>query len=122
MMKSIVLPNSKIIFEEKLYDEFNIGNQKFNLIDWNGMFLTKIDSCQKQKRERDSFDIYLAFANNGLDIKYIRKCAGKYESINKSIDDFRHYLRKNRHTFNENVKQYSHQYDGSPAEEILRKL
>ncbi len=122
MKKSIVLPNSKIIFEENLFNEFECDGQTFNLVDWNGMFLTKIDSCQKQKRERDSFDIYLGFLNNGIDVNHIRRFSQKYESINNSLDKFKQYLKKNRGIFNQNITSYCKTIIGSPAQEILNKI
>jgi len=122
MVKSIVLPNSKILFEEQMYDQFEIEGAKFNLVDWNGMFLTKIDSCQKQKREKDSFDIYLSFINEGVELKKIDAISRKYEAINDSINNFKQYLKKNKDPFNNNVKMFSHHFDGSPAQEILNKL
>jgi hypothetical protein len=61
IMMSIVLPNSALLFDDSLFDKYTLDNFEFNLVDFTGMFLTKMESCQKQKRERDSFDIYLAF-------------------------------------------------------------
>lgn len=121
-MKSIVLPNSKVLFEENIYDIQPIGGLKFNLVDFEGMFITKMDSCQKVKRQRDSYDIYIAFENNGIDTQRIRDLASKYVKIEKSVTDFCMYLKGNTDEFNENVKMFSSKVQGSPANEILKKL
>ena len=121
-IKSIVLSNSEILFSENLYSKETIGAVDFNLISFDGMFLTKMDSCQKQKRERDSFDIYLGFLGGCIDITRIKILSETDERIFASVNNFRSFLKDNRDLFNSNVKMFSHVYEGSPASLILERL
>jgi hypothetical protein len=121
-MKSIVLPNSEILFRESLFDKFTESGETFNLVSFDGMFITKMDSCQKQKRERDSFDIYLAFLNEGVNVGKIKSLATSDSRIEESYSDFKKHLKKNSGTFNKNVLHFCKSITGSPAKEILSKL
>lgn len=121
-MKSIVLPNSEVLFREKLFSREKIESVEFNLISFDGMFITKMDSCQKQKRERDSFDIYLGFLGECIDVGRLKILAGNDERIFASLNKFTTYLKDNRATFNKNVKMFSYESDGSPATLILERL
>ena len=121
-MKSIVLPNSEVLFREMLYSIEKIDSIEFNLISFDGMFITKMDSCQKQKRERDSFDIYLGFLGDCIDVARLKKLAENDERIFASLNKFTTFLKNNRATFNNNVKIFSQETDGSPATLILERL
>jgi len=121
-MKSIVLPNSDVLFRENLFDQFTEPGKTFNLVSFDGMFITKMDSCQKQKRERDSFDIYLAFLNEGIDIEKIKSLAKIDTRIGESYLKFKEHLKDNSGGFNKNVLHFCKSIKGSPAKEILSKL
>ena len=121
-MMSIVLPNSEILFRESLFDEFSESGEVFKLVSFLGMFITKMDSCQKQKRERDSFDIYLAFLNDGVDVDEIKTIAKKDTRIKQSLEGFKKYLHNDSETFNKNVQHFCKSIQGSPAKVILDKL
>jgi hypothetical protein len=119
---SIVLPNSEILFRESLFDEFSESGEVFKLVSFLGMFITKMDSCQKQKRERDSFDIYLAFLNDGVDVDEIKTIAKRDTRIKESLEGFKKYLNNDSETFNKNVQHFCKSIQGSPAKFILDKL
>lgn len=121
-IKSIVLSNSEILFSEKLYSREMIGSVDFNLITFDGMFLTKMDSCQKQKRERDSFDIYLGFLGGSIDMTHIKMLSEADERIYASVHKFHLFLKNNRDLFNRNVKMFSKAIESSPASLILERL
>lgn len=119
---SIVLPNSAILFTEDLYDTYIENDLCFKLISFEGMLITKMDSCQKQKRERDSFDIYLAFLSNGINVNRIKNIANNDSRINDSLKSFKYFLKEKPNTFNTNISQFHTISKGSPAREILEKL
>lgn len=125
-MMSIVLPNSTILFSENLFSEEIINSIRFNLINFDGMFITKMDSCQKQKRERDSFDIFIGFSmeDGGIDIHKIHSLAQKDEKIKESLSKFVNYLKneKNKEIFDNNVKKFSKNLTSSPSNLILQKI
>lgn len=121
-MMSIVLPNSEILFRENLFDKFTKSGETFNLVSFDGMFITKMDSCQKQKRERDSFDIYLAFLSEGIDVGKINNLAGKDSRIETSLAEFKRHLHKDSEIFNKNVQYFCESIKGSPAKYILSEL
>jgi hypothetical protein len=121
-MKSIVLPNSEILFRENLFDQFTKEGDTFNLVSFEGMFITKMDSCQKQKRERDSFDIYLAFINNGINADKMSNLAKNDSRIEESLSNFKKHLKKKPEEFNKNVMRFSNKVKGSPAKGILGAL
>lgn len=121
-VKSIVLPNSSVLFSQGLYSTERIGGTDFKLISFDGMFISKMDSCQKQKRERDSFDIYLGFLGDDIDIERINSLSENDERIRDSLQKFRSFLKNNRDLFNNNVKMFSQEYEGSPASLVLERL
>lgn len=121
-MMSIVLPNSALLFDESLFSQYEDGDLKFNLIDFTGMFLTKMESCQKQKRERDSFDIYLAFKNDGVDIGKIKSIAKKNIHVETAFTGFKKFLEEKPNIFDSNIKFFYKEYSKSPAKEILKKI
>lgn len=121
-MMSIVLPNSEILFREGLFDEFSLSGEVFKLVSFLGMFITKMDSCQKQKRERDSFDIYLAFLSDGIDVNKIETIALGDGRIKKSLESFKQHLNNDSETFDKNVQHFCKSIKDSPANFILNKL
>lgn len=121
-MMSIVLPNSALLFSNNLFDKYEIDNLTFNLVDFTGMFLTKIESCKKQKRERDSFDIYLAFLNNGVDINKLKAIAKENNHVNIALESFKEFLQKDEEIFNSNIRLFNGKISGSPAKEILERI
>lgn len=119
---SIVLPNSTLLFEESLFSQYDDGDLKFNLVDFTGMFLTKMESCQKQKRERDSFDIYLAFKNDRVVIEKIKKIAEKNTHVNMAFEGFKTFLENKPDIFESNIRFFYKELSGSPANEILKQI
>lgn len=105
-MMSIVLPNSEVIFRERLHDTKRVDDVSFNLISFDGMFITKMDSCQKQKRERDSFDIYLGVKGGSINRNRIDELARSDSRIRTSLSSFKKYLAEKGDTFDRNVATY----------------
>jgi hypothetical protein len=121
-MVSVVLPNSDVLFKHAMYDNHCIANLSFNLVDFTGMFLTKVDSCQKPKRERDSFDIFIAFSNDGVDVDKIRILGKEDKRIERSLSKFRRFLQKEGDEFDDRVSHFCDDIQGSPANKIQRTL
>ncbi|MFA6629575.1 MAG: hypothetical protein WCS55_07375 [Sulfuricurvum sp.] len=121
-MMSIVLPNSALLFDDDLFDKFTLDNFEFNLVNFTGMFLTKMESCQKQKRERDSFDIYLAFLNDAVDIKKIKAIAKENIHVKTAFSGFEKFLKDKPDIFDSNIKFFLQEFSGSPAQEVLEKI
>lgn len=117
-MKSIVQPNSVVLFEENLFSPFPLSGMEFNLVDFTGMFITKMDSCQKQKRERDSFDIYIGFKSGLVDLQKLKAIKSKNDRVAKSLAKFIGFLRKSADEFNRNISKFSQPPDSSPAKYI----
>ncbi|MES2907952.1 MAG: hypothetical protein V4688_02210 [Pseudomonadota bacterium] len=117
-MVSIVQPNSRVLFEEQLYSDFAIGKETISLVDFTGMYLTKIDSCQKAKRERDSLDLLIAIDSNGVDFEKIADLRGRNDRIDASCSKFEKFLIEERATFDENVSKFA-DLEYSPADRIL---
>jgi len=105
--KSIILPGSEIIFDEILFDMYELGGLKFNLLTYEGMFLTKTISCQKVKRERDCYDIFLGFKSGEISSEKIRTFCKKYSYINASVEDFIEYINNPENKFDEKVLRFS---------------
>lgn len=120
---SIVVPNSKILFDEQLYDDSTIfkGN-KINLMTFDGLLLTKMDSFKQIKRPRDSFDIFLGFKGNKINVEKIKYYSLNNERIKKSLNGFLDEIRLNGEKFNDNISKYCDVFIGDPAKEILDKF
>ncbi|MDO8360919.1 MAG: hypothetical protein Q7T08_12905, partial [Devosia sp.] len=121
-MCSVALPNSEVLFQKRMYTVEEIDGERLPLVSFEGMFVTKMDSCQKQKRERDSFDIYLAFINDGVNAESIGRLASEDSRIGESLTAFIQHLKKRPDEFNKNVKHFWHSIEGSPAQYVLSKL
>jgi hypothetical protein len=104
---SIVLPNSAILFQENLSSKFNFQGINFDLVDFTGMFITKMDSCQKQKRERDSFDIYVGLKSNLIDFSAITRIRKMNSRIDDSLNLLSDYLTNNNQMFDQNVAKFA---------------
>jgi hypothetical protein len=110
---SMVLPNSAILFQENLSSKFEFLDIAFNLVDFTGMFITKMDSCQKQKRERDAFDLYVALRSGRINFETIARIRNENPRIDKSLNRLLAHLGKNGETFDQNVAQFAQE---PPAE------
>jgi hypothetical protein len=116
---SIVLPNSAILFSENLFSKFTWEGITFDLVDFTGMFITKMDSCQKQKRERDAFDLYIALKSGQIDFPAIARFKKDNSHINKSLNRLSEYLKNDGESFDRNVAQF---IVGSPTESAAHAL
>jgi len=121
-MKSVVLPNSEILFSRSLHSQESINDVPFNLVTFDGMFVTKMDSCQKPKRERDAFDIYLGFLGAGIDVALVKSLGESDARIAESLGRFVEYLKSHRTVFDGNVARFAPHLDAPPSEVILRQL
>jgi hypothetical protein len=120
---SIALPNSMLLFDMGLFTKYDLGSgRNFHLVDFTGMFITKMESCQKEERQRDSFDIYLAFLNDGVDLIKLEKIANKNRHISAALHSFKSFLKNKPDIFNKNIGLFYKQLSGSPAKEIFSKL
>ncbi len=121
-MKSIVQKESEILFDEEMFTLHTLGNGvTVKIVDFTGMFITKAESCQKVKRERDNYDIFLGFQKREIKIDKIKQLMEKNPSINSVITSFKNYLR-NKENFNKYVRQYDNSITGNPAKDILDEL
>ncbi|MFN0195259.1 MAG: hypothetical protein ACKVT0_00825 [Planctomycetaceae bacterium] len=121
-MKSVVLPNSEILFLKGLHSQESIEGIPFNLVTFDGMFATKMDSCQKQKRERDAFDIYLGFLGNDINVSSVKIIAEDDSRIADSLAKFLKYLQSDGAVFDGNVAQFASVSGEPPSKLILRQL
>lgn len=118
-MCSIVQPNSAILFDHKLFSSFQLDGVVFNLVDFTGMFVTKMDSCQKPKRERDCLDLYVALKSNGIDFKKLQSIEN--ERISNSLNRLINYLGEDAALFDKNVRMFA-PVTGSLAGELREAL
>jgi hypothetical protein len=119
-MKSIVQKESEILFNENMYEEHSLSSDlKIKIVDFTGMFITKTTSCQKVKRDRDSYDIYLGFIQNKIDLKKVLEICKRDQRVHDSVDSFKKFLVKEQQTFNKRVKYFNKEIKGSPAQNIL---
>ncbi len=121
-MCSVALPNSEVLFNQNMYSIESVDGQSIPLVTFEGMFVTKMDSCQKQKRERDSFDIYLAFINDGINSQSLNQLASEDNRIGESLNAFKLHLENKADEFNKNVKHFCKDIEGSPAQYVLAQL
>lgn len=121
-MQSIVQPNSAVLFDENLFSSFALSGVKFNLVDFTGMFITKMDSCQKQKRERDSFDIYIGFKSGLVDLQKLKSITSRNQRVSKSLAQLIEYLKRSPDQFNRNVSKFAQPPDSSPAKYLREML
>ncbi len=104
--RSIVQPNSSVLFDKHLFSKFTVKTATFNLVDFTGMFITKMDSCQKPKRERDALDLYIAVKSDQIDFEVINRLRAENPRIKKSFDRLLDYLRDSREIFENNVAEF----------------
>ena len=96
-IKSIALPSSKFILSDKLFSKFTIGNSTIPLLDQAGLIFSKCKSVKSEKRQRDSFDIYLALnqPDTHMTIQGLRQCCSKNSVLKKSITDLMEFIKQN---------------------------
>lgn len=111
---SVVLPNSEILFKKGLFSRFTMGSIHFNLVDFTGMFITKMDSCQKQKRERDALDLYIAVKSAQVSFETLTTLRAADERVRKSLDSLLAYLDSKGEEFDNNVALFA-KVSESPA-------
>jgi len=105
--KSIIGPNTDILFNPLCNEEYTITyidddshskNCTIRLMNELGCILTKAISCTKQKRERDSLDIFLAIKqarNYGKLIDSTNKLRSKSKEIVKAINEIKRAHQEN---------------------------
>jgi hypothetical protein len=118
----MVLPNSEVLFDENLYSEWTAFGVRFNLVDFTGMFITKMDSCRKQKRERDAFDLLIALKSGKIDFSKLTQIRRENSHVNRSLIDLAEFLRSKNQIFDQNVAEFMDPLSESPAELLLEAL
>jgi len=103
---TINMPHGEVIYLQKLYGKMEFENQVFNVLDGAGIVLTKLESCQNIKRERDIFDIYLSLEEEGTLNKL--KVLGKINPhIGEKIELYRQTLTVKWKLFESNLNKYN---------------
>jgi hypothetical protein len=124
-MKSIVQKESKVIFDANLYEKKLVDEEiEANFVTYLGMFITKLISCQKEKRDRDSYDIYLGFENDHIDLDLLSKIYPKNAVLREQFKSFVNFLstQETRSLFDRRVTNYRKDITKEPSGFILEKL
>ncbi len=123
-VKSICFPSSAIIFEQKLWSEFQVSGTSLNgiatsctvpLMDETGFILSKAISVKQQKRPRDAFDIYYVLANpkrSHISAKLVQ-LGRTFPQVSEQLKHLLRFLTENQRIFDANVAKYLGNY--SPA-------
>lgn len=124
LVKSIVLPSSKFIFEQRLYDRFEVEHPLtkqrvgIDLINQAGLIFSKCESVQAKKRERDAFDIFLATAQPDWPqtIKALISAVGEVGGLADPLKSLYKYLscEDKAKLFDTNVSKFT-KNTGSPS-------
>lgn len=118
---SIVQFESKVLFKEELFYEHKFDDKTAKIVNFTGMFLTKMISCQKAKRDRDSYDIFLGFVQNKIDSKQVKHITTYDKRVEAAYAGFVKFLKENEDKFNKRVKQFYNE-EKYPSKFILSKL
>ncbi|HEY9000470.1 MAG TPA: hypothetical protein VIM89_03905 [Mucilaginibacter sp.] len=109
-INTINIQYGDVMYDQKLYEECEFQGKKFNVLDASGIIISKIDSCNNRKRERDIFDIYLSLQEKDVveKLKYLVK-------LNSSLGDAfdKHTLNfdKNWDFYTEAIKKFDNERD-----------
>ena len=114
---SIVLPSSKFIFEQRLYDGFAVEHPltkqhvSIDLINQAGLIFSKCESVQVKKRERDAFDIFLATAQPDWPqtVEVLSSAVREVGRLADPLESLRNYLshRDKAALFDANVSRFT---------------
>lgn len=115
LVKSIVLPSSKFIFEQALYDRFEVEHPLtrqqvgIDLINQAGVIFSKCESVQQKKRERDAFDIFLATAQPDWNktIEVLIRAIQSVGSLADPLSSLSSYLIDKSNLFDANVSKFT---------------
>lgn len=115
-MKSIALPSSQILFDNKYYKNHKLDIDElkpieFPLMNEVGTLLTKSQSVHVEKRYRDSLDIYLAISQNQDYENFVKKLVklksenpdafNNLYGVRKAFEEIKLFQNSNRfHQFN----------------------
>lgn len=124
-MLSIVQKESKIIFDKCLYGEWILDDGvRMNLIDYTGLFITKTKSCQIEKRDRDSYDIYLGFENNLIDVEKLKCICKGNHAVNSHVQKFKNFImdEKTKALFDSRTRKFRANIETSPSAFVLEKI
>jgi len=119
---SIALPNSEILFQEKLIVDHKLETHTVRLCSLEGSVITKLDSCQKDKRQRDSFDIFVACLTPTFDAELFKQLVANNRRIAASTEKFVKYLETDAKTFVDNVRVYAPNLNLDPVAEVLKRI
>lgn len=124
-MISIVQKESKVLFDEGLFEQKTLeSGLTFNLIDYTGLFITKTKSCQSDKRDRDSYDIFLGFETGQVDIDRLSNICKRNFSINAHVQKFKEFISRDetRDLFDYRTKKFRPSLTISASRFISEKL
>ncbi len=116
MVRSIVLPNSALLFDgywsdmpiEGILPDGTAQQVEFPLIDEAGLVLSKCESMKLRKRPRDAYDVYLMLRQQTREdtLNKLADLCASNEDVNSVFEDAVDYLGKRGHVFEENVARY----------------
>jgi len=121
IQKSIALPSSKFLFNgfsdnydfEHITSEGHREKITIPLIDWAGLIFSKCKSAQVEKRQRDSYDIFLALKQPGVDetIEKLKKASASIPAVKEIIDSFISFVAQKKDVFAHNLSRYIEEKD-----------
>jgi hypothetical protein len=133
--RSIVLPSADILFNGfsdtiELSVYLNDGGPplKANLMNLIGLIATKSESFLNTKRQRDAFDLFLAYNQGDLDItsslEALYASAGGASDVSKFVDMlhcFSNNILHEWHRFNSNVSKFAKVDVSDPAAFVVER-
>ncbi len=128
-VQSIVFPSSKIIFDERMWEEVELAatspagesnTSNVPLLTPAAFILSKCDSVRNKKRERDAFDIYFVLTGQRGEetIRALRSFAEQFPQVDRQLGLLHAFLRERAGVFDENVARYTN--DWMPRESPAR--
>jgi len=133
--RSIVLPSADILFHGfsdtiELSEHLNDGGPKLeaNLMNLIGLIATKSESFLNVKRERDAYDLFIAYNQGDLDVvaslETLYGSAGGASDVSKFVDMlhcFANNIMRERDRFNANVLKFAGTHMTDPAAFVIER-
>lgn len=135
IVKSIVFPSSRIVFDESLWSQIDVTATLPNgevqtfpipLMDEAALILSKCVSVKEKKRRRDAFDIFfvLSGSNRKSIIAKLKKMASDFPQVSDQLAELRSFIKNEPDKFNAHVLDYIEleSADSPPADCITKAL
>lgn len=133
VVKSICFPSSRIVFDEKLWSLVTVSGTSaaggatsvgVPLVDEAGLILSKCASVSKEKRDRDSFDIYflLSGARGATIASRLLSLADRFPQVEDQLSKLRAYLQKTPAEFDARVSRFASQIISASPALLVTKL